>query len=353
MVADCAMMHGTVLVHTCYTKLVILGPGSKLMRRREFIALLGSAAASWPLAAHAQQPGKMWRIGLINHSNEIFLDGLLEGLRELGYVEGQNIIIERRYAEGKAERFQEFAEEMVRLKADIIIVITTPAALAAKKATTTIPILFPTAIDPVGTGVITSFRHPGGNVTGGAILFAELSAKRLDLLKEVVPGLSRTAVVWNAANPANALAWRETQGAARALGMALQPHDLKDLKDFKSAFAFMAQERPEALLVLEDALTFQYQKEIVDFATQQRLPSIFGTREGVDAGGLMSYGVSLPEMIRRGATYVDKILKGAKPGDLPVEQATKFELVINLKTARVLGLSMPTLLLATADEIIE
>jgi putative ABC transport system substrate-binding protein len=354
MVADCAMMHGTVLVHTCYTKLVILGPGSKLMRRREFIALLGSAAASWPLAAHAQQPGKMWRIGVIAHRDvKKDSDGLREALRELGYVEGQNIIIEPRYAEGKAERFQEFAEEMVRLKADIIIVFTTPAALAAKNATTTIPIVFPTAIDPVGTGVITSFRHPGGNVTGGAILFAELSAKRLGLLKEVVPGLSRTAVVWNAANPANALAWRETQGAARALGMALQPHDLKDLKDFKSAFAFMAQERPEALLVLEDALTYQYQKEIVDFATQQRLPSIFGTREGVDAGGLMSYGVSLPEMIRRGATYVDKILKGAKPGDLPVEQATKFELVINLKTARALGLTIPPTLLATADDVIE
>jgi putative tryptophan/tyrosine transport system substrate-binding protein len=323
------------------------------MRRREFIALLGSAAASWPLTAHAQQPGKMWRIGLISHSHIKSLDGLFEGLRELGYVEGQNIIVERRYAEGNAARFQEFAEEMVRLKADIIIVVTTPAALAAKKATTTIPILFPTAIDPVGTGVITSFRHPGGNVTGGAILFAELSAKRLDLLKEVVPGLSRTAVVWNAANPANALAWRETQGGARALGVVLQSHEVKDLKDVEGAFAIMAQERPDALLVLEDALTLQYRKEIADFATQKRLPSMFGVREGVDAGGLMSYGVSFREMMRRGATYVDKILKGAKPGDLPVEQATKFELVINLKTARALGLTIPPTLLATADDVIE
>ena len=295
----------------------------------------------------------MWRIGLITHSYVKFLDGLFEGLRELGYVEGQNIIIERRYAEGNAARFQEFAEEMVRLKADIIIVITTPAALAAKNATTTIPIVFPTAIDPVGTGVITSFRHPGGNVTGGAILFAELSAKRLDLLKEVVPGLSRTAVVWNAANPANALAWRETQDAAHTLGVAVQSHEVKAPKDFESAFAIIAQERPDALLVLEDALTVQYRKEIVDFATQQRLPSMFAEREGVDAGGLMSYGVSIPEMMRRGATYVDKILKGAKPGDLPVEQATKFELVINLKTARALGLTIPSMLLATADEVIE
>ena len=242
---------------------------------------------------------------------------------------------------------------MVRLKADIIIVITTPAALAAKNATTTIPIVFPTAIDPVGTGVITSLRHLGGNVTGGAILYAELCAKRLQLLKEVVPGLSRTAVVWNAANPANALAWRETQDAARTLGVVLQSHEVKALKDFDGAFAIMAQERPDALLVLEDALTFHYRKEIADFAAQQRLPSMFGEREGVDAGGLMSYGVSVREMMRRSATYVDKILKGVKPGDLPVEQATKFELIINLKTARALGLSIPAALLVTADDVIE
>jgi putative tryptophan/tyrosine transport system substrate-binding protein len=323
------------------------------MRRREFISLLVSAAASWPLTAHAQQPGRMWRIGLITHSYVKAVDGLLEGLRELGYVEGQNIIFEPRYAEGKAERFQEFAEEMVRLKVDIIMVFTTPAALAAKNATTTIPIVFPTAIDPVGTGVITSLRHPGGNVTGVAILFAELCAKRLQLLKEVVPGLSRTAVVWNAANPANALAWRETQDAARTLGVVLQSHEVKDLKDFEGAFAIMAKERPDALLVLEDSLTLHYRNEIAEFAAQQRLPSMFGWRGGVDAGGLMSYGVSFPEIVRRTATYVDKILKGAKPGDLPIEQDTKFELVINLKTARALDLSIPAALLAIADDVIE
>jgi putative ABC transport system substrate-binding protein len=323
------------------------------MQRREFIALLVSAA-SWPLTAHAQQPGKMWRIGLIAHRyDKKSADALREGFRELGYVEGQNAILEPRYAEGKAERFQEFAEEMVRLKVDIIMVFTTPAALAAKKATTTIPIVFPSAIDPVGTGVITSLRHPGGNVTGGAILYAELCAKRLQLLKEVIPGLSRSAVVWNAANPANALAWRETQDAARTLGVALQSHEVKAPQDFEGAFALIAQERPDALLVLEDLLTALYQKEIVDFATQQRLPSMFAVREGVDAGGLMSYGVNWLEIMRRAAIYVDKILKGAKPGDLPVEQATKFELVINLKTARALDLSIPAALLATADDVIE
>jgi putative ABC transport system substrate-binding protein len=201
--------------------------------------------------------------------------------------------------------------------------------------------------------VITSLRHPGGNVTGEAILYAELCAKRLQLIKEVVPGLSRSAVVWNAANPANALAWRETQDAARTLGVALQSHEVKAPQDFEGAFALIAQERPHALLVLEDQLISEYQKEIVDFATQQRLPSMFAIREGVDAGGLMSYGVSFTEIMRRAAIYVDKILKGAKPGDLPVEQATKFELVVNAKTARVLGLSIPTMLLATADEVIE
>ena len=296
----------------------------------------------------------MWRIGIIAHSfDKKSVDDFREVMRELGYVEGQNVILEPRSAEGKAERFREFAEELVRLKVDIIIVYTTPAALAAKNATTTIPILFPTAIDPVGTGVITSFRHPGGNVTGGAILFAEVSAKRLQLLKEVVPRLSRTVVVWNGANPANALAWRETQDAARTLGVVLQSHEVKALKDFEGAFAIMAQERPDALLVLEDALTFHYRKEIADFAAQQRLPSMFGMREGVDAGGLMSYGVNSREIVRRTATYVDKILKGAKPADLPVEQASKFELVINLKIAGALGLSIPTALLATADEVIE
>jgi putative tryptophan/tyrosine transport system substrate-binding protein len=333
----------------------MLGPGSKLMRRREFIALLGSAAASWPLAAHAQQPGRMWRIGLIAHSpfDKKSADAFREVFRELGYVEGQNFIVEPRYAEGKAERFREFAEEMVRLKVDIIIVYTTPAALAAKNATTTIPIVFPTAIDPVGSGVITSLRHPGGNVTGGAILFAELCAKRLQLLKEVVPGLSRSAVVWNAANPANALAWRETQDAARTLGVALQSHEVKVPKDFEGAFAIMAKERPDALLLLEDLLIGQYLKEIADFAMQQRLPSMFGVRQGVDAGGLMSYGVIVSEMVRFATIYVDKILKGAKPGDLPFEQATKFEMVINLKTARALGLTIPPTLLATADDVIE
>jgi putative tryptophan/tyrosine transport system substrate-binding protein len=321
------------------------------MRRRDFIALVSGGVAALPLGALAQD--KMWRMGFLAHGHERFYSALFEGLRELGYVEGRNLIVERRYAEGRAERFQEFAAEMVRLKVDIIIVVTTPAALAVKKATTTIPVVFPNAINPVETGVVASLAHPGGNVTGGAAQTAILSAKRLEIFKEVVPGLSRGAVLWNAANPALALAWRETQTAARALGVTLQPHEVRDLKDFENVFTMMAEERPDVLLVLQDALTLQHRKEIIAFTIRQRLPGMFVAKEWVEAGGLMSYGESLPDMYHRAAYFVDRILKGAKPSDLPVEQVTKFELVLNLKTAKEIGLSVPPSLLARADDIIE
>ena len=214
--------------------------------RRELIALLGGAAAAWPLVARAQQARKIWRMGFIARGHETFYDALFEGLDELGYAEGRNLMVERRYAGDRTERFQEFAAEMVRLNVDIIIVVTTPAALAIKSATTTIPVVFPNAINPVETGVVASLAHPGGNVTGGAAQTAVLSAKRLEILKEVVPGLSREAVLWNGANPALAFAWRETQGAARALGVAPQPHEVRDLKDIEAAFAVMTQQRPDA-----------------------------------------------------------------------------------------------------------
>jgi putative tryptophan/tyrosine transport system substrate-binding protein len=323
------------------------------MRRRDFITLLGGAAATWPVTAGAQHAGKMWRIAFITQAETNIYEALFERLRELGYVEGQNIIIERRYAEGRAEKFQEFAAEMVRLKADLIITITTPAALAAKNATTTIPIVIPTAIDPVGTGLIASLARPGGNITGGAVLTGEMAAKRLELLKEVVPSLSWTAVLWNSANPANALAWRETQGAARALGVTLQSHEVQGPKDFEVAFARMAEERTDALFVLDDALTIQYRKEIADFAMQKRLPSVFAAKDRVEAGGLMSYGPRYSDMMRNAASLVDKILRGAQPANLPMEQPTTFELVINLKTANAIGLTVPPTLLARADEVIE
>jgi putative ABC transport system substrate-binding protein len=323
------------------------------MRRRDFIAFASGGVAAWPFGTLAQEPGKTWRMGFIAQGYEKFYDALFEGLREFGYAEGRNLVVERRYAEGRAERFQEFAAEMVRLKVDIIIVTTTPAALAVKKATTTIPVVFPNAISPVESGVVASLAHPGGNVTGGAAQTAALSTKRLEILKQVVPGLSRGAVLWNSANPALNYPWKQTQGAAGELGVTLRSLEVRDPTDIESAFAMMTEDRPDALIVLQDALTLQHRKEIIDFAIQKRLPGMFVAKEWVVAGGLMSYGESLPDMYRRGAYFVDKILKGAKPADLPVEQVTKFELVLNLKTAKLMQLTIPAAFLATADEVIE
>ena len=307
-----------------------------------------------PLAAEAQQSGKVYRIGYLATDPPLseLWEALLDGLREHGYREGQNLVFERRFSDGNAERFLEFAAEMVRLRIDCILVTTTPAALAVKHATTTIPIVMTTAIDPVGAGLVASLARPGGTVTGNAILYAELSTKRLEFLKEVVPSLSRVVVFWNAANPANASVWQETQAAAHALGLRLHAQDVRGAQDFEGAFARTAQARPEALLVLTDNLIAMHARQIVAFATQEHLPSLFATRGGVVAGGLMSYGVSLPDLYRRAATYVDKIRKGAKPADLPIERPMKFELVINLKTAKALGLTIPPTLLMLADEVI-
>jgi putative ABC transport system substrate-binding protein len=307
-----------------------------------------------PLPTTAQPPGKVYRIGYLAAipPPAHLWEALLDGLRERGYIEGRNLVFERRFSEGNAERFPEFATEMVQLKVDCIIAITTPAALAVKHVTTTLPIVMTTAIDPVGAGLVASLARPGGNVTGNAILYAELSTKRLEFLKDVVPGLSRVVVLWNAANPANASVWKETQAAAGALGLLLHAQDVRGAQDFEGAFAHTAQARPDALLVLDDALIAMHRQHIAEFATQEHLPSVFAARESVVAGGLMSYGPSLSDLFRRAATYVDKILKGVKPADLPMEQPVKFELVINLKTAKALGLTIPTHLLMLADEVI-
>jgi putative ABC transport system substrate-binding protein len=323
------------------------------MRRRDFILLASGSVAVWPLAAVAQDSGRTWRMGFIAQGYERFYDAMFEGLRELGYAEGRNLVVERRYAEGHADRFPEFAAEMVRLKVDVIVVTTTPAALAVKDATAAIPVVFPNAISPVESGVVASLAHPGGNITGGAAQTAILSTKRLAILKEVVPGFSRGVVLWNAANPALAYPWKQSQIAADALGVTLRSVEVRDPKDIEAAFAIIAREQPNALIVLQDALTLQHRKEIIDFSIQQRLPGMFVAKEWVVAGGLMSYGESLPEMYRRGAYFVDKILKGAKPADLPVEQVTKFELVLNLRTAKAMGLTIPATFLATAEEVIE
>src|SRR4051812_13308527 len=275
------------------------------MRRREFITLITGAAAAWPIAALAQQSGKSWRMGFIAHGHESFYDALFEGLRDYGYDEGRNLIVERRYARGQVDRFKEFAADMVRLNVDIVIVVTTPAALALMNATKTIPIVHPNAIDPLDTGLIVSLARPGKNLTGGAQLTAEVSAKRLEILKKVVPGLSRVAALWNPSNPAIVFSWKETQGAAQALGIKLQSHEVQTPQDLAAAFDMMTAEHPDALLVLQDALLMQRRKEIIEFAIQRRLPSMFNEKGWVVAGGLMSYGENLPSMYRRSAYFVD------------------------------------------------
>ena len=323
------------------------------MRRREFITLVGSTIVAWPLIGHAQQSGKIWRMGFIAHGHETHYDALFRGLRELGYEEGQNLVVVWRYAASHPERFPDFAAEMVRLNVDVIIVVTTPAAIAVKKATTTIPIIFPNAINPVEAGLVASLAHPGGNLTGGAAQTAVLTTKRLEILKEVLPGLSKGVVLWNPDNPALVPAWKQTQDAARVLGVTLVSCEVREVKDFDEAFATIAQQRPDTLLVFQDALTIQHREVIINFANQNRLPGAFGGKEWVEAGGLMSYGESLSEMYHRAAYFVDAVFKGAKPSDLPLEQATKFELVLNLKTAKAIGLTIPQSVLIRADEMIE
>jgi putative ABC transport system substrate-binding protein len=322
------------------------------VRRRELIAAIGGAAL-WPLAARAQKAGKIYRLGILTVAPERNWDGLFQALRDLGYVDGQNLIIERRYSEGQAERWSDLANELVGLKVDVIVVSTTPAALAAKKATSTIPIVFPTAFDPVGAGLAASLARPGGNVTGLGLLIPEVSAKGLALLKEAVPAATEVAVFWNAANSANSIVLRDVEATARAIGLAVHPQQVREPKDFEPAFIAITQERPDGLLVLADALLSQYKSQIVDFTIRTQLPAVFPFREFTELGGLMSYGPSLPDMFRMGANYVDKILKGAKPADLPIEQPTKFQFVINLKTARTLGIEIPPHLLALVDDVIE
>ena len=324
------------------------------MRRREFITLL-SGAAAWPLAARAQQSGKLRTIGLLSAGSMAtgVFAGFDDGLRELGWTEGKNVIIERRFAENRIERLPDLAAELVRLNVDVIVGFGTPPPLAAKRATTTIPIVMVAAGDPVGSGLVASLARPGGNVTGTSLMAPDLGGKRLELLKELVPRLARVAVFWNVANPYPALVFKETQAAGRTLGIEVQSLELRGPDDFDGVFETARRQRPDALITVEDPLTVNHRKLISDFAAEFRLPTLYGLKEFVAAGGLLSYGANLSDVFRRSAGYVDKILKGAKPADLPVLQPTKFEFVINLKTAKALGLSVPDKLLALADEVIE
>jgi putative tryptophan/tyrosine transport system substrate-binding protein len=326
------------------------------MRRRKFIALVGAAVAR-PICVRAQQPaGKAHRIGyLAGGSSTTALHGAFrQALRELGWVEGQNIVIDYRFAEGRFDLLPDLAAELVRLKVDIIVAAPTPAAMVAKNATEAIPIVMIGVGDPVGLGLIASLARPGGNVTGLAYSVGlELVGKQLELLKETIPKIHRVAILSNPANPAHALAIRHVKVAAQSLGMELQLLEARDPNQFDGAFAAMAKERVGALLVVPDGMSIIHRARLADLATKNRLPSMYGIRENVEAGGLIFYGHNLSDQWRRAATFVDKIFKGAKPADLPVEQPTKFELVINVKTAKALGLTVPPPLLARADEVIE
>ena len=326
------------------------------MRRREFIAILGSAAVFSP-AAGTQQTAKAPRVGWLSPgsaaSDETFLASFRDGLRELGWAVGQNIAIESRWAEGKFDRLPELAVELVRLKVDVIVANVTQASLAAKRATATIPIVMVGVGDPLGSGLVDNLARPSGNITGPSSMLAEASVKQLALLKETVPSASPLAVLWNPANPVwQSSALKQTDAAARAMGLRLQLVEARGPDEFEEAFAAMTRERAGALFVPADIIFVRHAQRMAELAASHRLPAMYGFREHVEAGGLMSYAASFPVMFRRAAAFVDKILKGAKPADLPVEQPTKFELVINLRTAKALGITIPQSVLHLADEVI-
>jgi putative ABC transport system substrate-binding protein len=326
------------------------------MRRREFIALTCGVAA-WPHTAWSQKEQKTLRIGVLKISralNAAHVDAFRQGLRTLGYIEGQNIAIEYRSADGHQDQFGNLAIELVRLKVDLIVTRGTPAALAAKNTTDTIPIVMTGAGDPVATGIVASLSRPGGNVTGLSAYNVEIYAKRVELLRELIPGLARIGGLFNMANPVLPLQWKEVEEAARTYGVATQLHDVRNPDDLERAFdAAASTQRVDAAVVALDGLTQANQRRIIELAAKYRLPTTYGSGEFVYAGGLMAYTVDFRDLYRRAAVFVDKIAKGAKPADLPVEQPTKFELVINLKAAKALGLSIPPTLLARADEVIE
>ena len=325
------------------------------MDRRTFIACVAGGLLVVPLALRAQQAGRIYRIGILEAipaaQNTANLDALRKGLRELGYVEGRNLVIEYRSADGRAERFPELASELVRLKVDLIVTRGTPAATAAKSAAGAIPVVMATMGDP--RAIVTSFAHPGGNVTGLTTFSTELTAKRIELLKELVPNLSRVALLHNMGNPAAPPEWEETRAAARSLGLQAELLDVRTDGDLRRAFELAARRHVDALIVGADGLTQMHQQAIVDMVARNRLPAAYPARDFVDAGGLMAYAVNYPDLYFRFASFVDKIFKGASPGELPVEQPTKFQLVINLKTARALGLAIPQSMLVRADEVIQ
>ena len=300
------------------------------MRRREFITLLGGVAVTWPLAASAQS--KTPRIGFALEAN--LVDAFREGLRELGYEEGRNIVIEYRWANGKYDHFPVLVAELIDAKVDAIVTAGTPAALAVKNATTTVPLVMVAVGDPIGTGLVPSLARPGGNLTGLSSVAPDLEGKRLQLLREVAPALSYVAMFINSLNPFHISSMEQARAAAQAMGIKLRPYDIRKSEDLDDAFAAIRKERPDALLILADRVFLHNRERIVDFANEQRLPNVNAYKELVEVGGLMSYGPSYEDMHKRAAIYVDKILKGAKPADLPIEQPSKFTFIVNLKAAK-------------------
>jgi putative ABC transport system substrate-binding protein len=329
------------------------------MRRREFITLLGGAAAVWPLTANAQQPtATTHRLGLLFATSEQaakargLLEAVTQGLKEYGWVEGQNLTIEYRFADGKTDALPKLAGEVVQLRVDAIVTDSTPATQAAKNATRTVPIVAITN-DPVASGFVMSLARPGGNITGVSLLSAELGGRRIQLLTELVPGLARVAILSNPANQSHAGLVRQSQVAAQSLGIEIEVSDAPASDRLENAFAAITAARAGALIVLPDTMFFAQYPRVVAFTAASHLPALFPEKQPVEAGGLMAYGPSIPASFRRAGAYVDKILRGANPADLPVEQPTTFEFVINLKTAKALGLSVPDKLLSTADEVFE
>lgn len=328
-----------------------------MSRSRRPLTALGAMALVMSLAAGAQPAARMPRIGYLGNSSPSLESNLFaafrQGLRDLGYIDGQNIVIESRWAEGDNDRFSALLADLIRLKVDVIVAAGTPGILAAKQATKTIPIVMAVSGDAVGTSLVDSLARPGGNVTGLTTIVPDLEGKRLELLKAMIPRLSRVAVLWNPANPVDPVIFKQTQVAARAFGLTVQSLEVRRVQELESVFAALPRERPDALVLLADRFLLTHRKRIVELIAKYRLPAMCAYEDFVSEGALMSYGPSYTDSFRRSAGFVDKILKGAKPRELPVEQPTKLELVINRKTAKALGLTIPPELLVLAEKVIE
>ena len=328
------------------------------MERRAVLAMMAGGLLAAPLAAEAQKQGRVWRIGLLDYAaadpaRVAWWKVFRERMRELGYVEGQNVVFEPRWGNGQVDRLPGLAAELLKATVDIIVTAGSEAALAAKRATSAIPIVTTTGADPVELGLVASLARPGGNITGVTSINSELSGKRLELLKQLIPRASRVAILWDLDNRASALSARDTEAGAKSLGIVLQTAGVRGPKDFEAAFSAMKRERAAAVILVASPALMGDRRRLADLAVTHRLPMMVGSKEYAEAGALLSYGTDYPDLFRRAAAYVDKILKGAKPATLPIEQPTKFELVINLKTAKALGLTIPQSLLQRADELIQ